>query len=104
MRGAPPQRVVLAHLMDQRPDPGIDPRPPARIPRFPAPVGPKTGPVPAHDRGRLDDNEGVKGPGTDPVQPGENQPIRRPQAQARRGPSQGDLKLLAKNGILGLKS
>lgn len=102
--GRPPQRVVLVHLMDQLPDPGIDPRPPARIARFPAPVGPKTGPLPAHDRGRLDDNERIKGLGTDPVQPGENQPIRRPQGQPCRCTAEGDHKLLAKNGILGLKS
>src|SRR6478752_9348607 len=50
-----PERVLNAHLLDQRTQMPVNLRAPAPIPRFPSPVTAKTSPMPAHQRLRPDD-------------------------------------------------
>jgi hypothetical protein len=50
-----PEPVLKAHASDQGPQLGGDGRSAAQVFRFPAPVMPKAGPMPAHHRFRLDD-------------------------------------------------
>src|SRR5882757_5300647 len=54
MRGAP-QLVLRNHLPDQRAQFNFDSRVLSSPPRFPTPIAAKTGPVPTHQRPRLDD-------------------------------------------------
>jgi hypothetical protein len=60
--------------------------------------------MPTHHRCRLDDDQSVKGARTNSIEPHKNQPICGPQEKLSRGPTQGNGKLVAKDGILGLKA
>src|SRR6476469_2555900 len=48
--GSAPERVIQAHLIDQRPELRLDLRAPSSIPRFPSPVTAKPSSMPAHPR------------------------------------------------------
>src|SRR5258706_6513838 len=54
MRGAPQKQILRAHLPDQRAQFNFDSRAPSSPPRFPTPIAAKAGPVPTHQRLRLD--------------------------------------------------
>jgi hypothetical protein len=60
IRGAPPKRILHAHLPDQHAQIRLDLRPPFRAARPPAPVAVKAGTMPAHERLRLDDRENLQ--------------------------------------------
>jgi hypothetical protein len=49
-----PKQILRAHLPDQRAQFKLDPRAPSSPPRFPTPIAAKAGPVPTHQRLRLD--------------------------------------------------
>ena len=55
--GGTPERVVGAHLRDQRPQLGINLGPPSAIARPPAPVAAKPSAMPLNERLRPDDLE-----------------------------------------------
>src|SRR5215831_4580259 len=59
MRGAP-QRVVDAHLPDQRTQPSLDRRPASRRSRLPAPIAAKARVVPVDERLGTDDGKYLK--------------------------------------------
>src|SRR5436305_1061432 len=52
-----PERVIVAHLTDERPQLYIDLRAPSPIPRLPAPIAAKPCSMPANQRLRTDDVE-----------------------------------------------
>src|SRR5665213_3093830 len=52
-----PKRILHAHPPDQRAEVRLDLRPPSPRARFPTPVTAKAGPMPPHERLRLDDRE-----------------------------------------------
>src|SRR6202165_5996986 len=54
MSGAPQKQILRAHLPDQRAQFNLDSRAPSSPPRFPTPIAAKAGPVPTHQRLRLD--------------------------------------------------
>src|ERR1700747_3861873 len=55
-----PKWVLDAHPPDQRAQLRLDWRPPSPSTRFPTPVAPKAGPMPAHERLRPDDCENLQ--------------------------------------------
>src|SRR3977135_2878674 len=59
MRGTPKQ-ILRAHLSDQRAQFNLDSRAPSSPPRFPTPIATKAGPVPTHQRLRLDNRNGLQ--------------------------------------------
>ena len=103
MRGAPPQRVVVADRPDQIPDVGRDRRP-ADTAQLATPVQTEAAPMPAHQRLRLEHNRGFKQRGEQPIQPDEDQAICSAQPEPRRGGALQDNKLLAQKCHLGFVS
>src|SRR6266404_2675812 len=55
-----PKPVVKAHPPDQRPQICSDLRPASQVPRFPAPIAPKTSTMPAHEGLGPDDHHGLE--------------------------------------------
>ncbi len=55
-----PERVLDAHLPDQRAEVRFDLRPPSPRARLPTPVAAKAGTMPPHERLRLDDREDLQ--------------------------------------------
>ena len=55
-----PKRVLDAHPPDQRTEVCLDLRPPSPRARFPTPITAKSGPMPTHERLRLDDREDLQ--------------------------------------------
>ena len=53
--GSAPERVIQAHLIDQRPELRLDLRAPSSIPRFPSPVTAKPSSMPTNERLRPND-------------------------------------------------
>jgi hypothetical protein len=49
-----PKPILRAHLLDQRAQFNLDSRAPSPPPRFPMPIATKAGPMPPHQRLRLD--------------------------------------------------
>src|SRR5450756_2463731 len=60
IRGAPPKRILDAHLSDQRKEVRLNLRPPSPGARLPTPVAAKAGTMPPHDSFRLDDREDLR--------------------------------------------
>jgi hypothetical protein len=54
---AHPKQILRAHLPDQRAQVRFDLRAPSPPPRFPPPVAAKAGPMPTHERFRLDNRD-----------------------------------------------
>src|SRR5664279_2936533 len=55
-----PKRILHAHLPDQCAEVRLDLRPPSPGARLPTPVTAKAGPMPTHERLRLDDREDLQ--------------------------------------------
>ena len=62
--------------------------------RFPAPEQAKTSAMPAQNRLRLDDREGIQNTRRDPIQADENQPIEGAQDRPLRRPSMHYVQLM----------
>jgi hypothetical protein len=56
----PPERVLDAHLSDQRSEVGLDLRSSSQWARLPAPVAAKAGPMPTHERLGTDNREDLQ--------------------------------------------
>jgi hypothetical protein len=56
----PPKRVLDAHPPDQRTKVRLDLRPPFPCARFPTPIAAKAGPMPPHERLRLNDRDDLQ--------------------------------------------
>ena len=74
-----PRGVGTPHIADQLPDLGIDSRPAAPASALSAPVGPESLPVPLHDRGRVDENEGSLPAWQNTAQPDPEEPVTVPE-------------------------
>src|SRR3977135_3881957 len=59
MRGSPKQ-ILRAHLSDQRAQFNLDSWAPSSPPRFPTPIATKAGPVPTHQRLRMDNRNDLQ--------------------------------------------
>ena len=70
-----PKRVGEAHIPDQLTNFERDLRSAAASARLPSPEQAKPGPVPADDRLRLDDQQGVQNAGCKPIKARENEPV-----------------------------
>ena len=97
MRGAPQKgfaRLIsrMRHL-----------RPPGSYSRFPAPEQAKTRAMPAQNRLRLDDREGIQNTRRDPIQADENQAIEGAQDRSLQRPSAQYVQLMAQSQVLGPK-
>lgn len=73
--GRAPQWVGNAHIPDQGPDFQGGFRSPCHRPGLPAPERPKSPPMPADHRLRLDNRQGIEGAGRQAIQPHKEQPI-----------------------------
>ena len=76
-----PQRVVAADCPDQITDVGRDRGLADTAARLPMPVQTEAAPMPAHQRLRLDDNRGFEHGREQPIEPDEDQAIRRAQPE-----------------------
>src|SRR5450759_4290 len=63
-----PKRILHAHLPDQRAVVRLGLRPPSPRARLPTPVAAKAGPMPPHERLRLDDREDLQNRRKPPIQ------------------------------------
>ena len=99
-----PKHILNTHPSDQRPQTGIDARPASQVPRFPAPIPAKARTMPAHQRLRPDDRDGLEDCRKPAIQLDEEQPIaiRELDATAHLALQHGQL--LPERGILRLKS
>jgi len=101
--GSAPERVIQAHLIDQRPELRLDLRAPSSIPRFPSPVTAKPSSMPAHQRLWPDDVKNLQYRREPAIQLDEEQAIAVGQPNpAPALPPQYD-QLLPKRRILRLK-
>src|SRR5690242_4829977 len=98
-----PQRVVAADCPDQIADVGPDRRPADTTARLATPVQAEATAMPAHQRLRLEDNRGFEQGGEQPIEPDENQAIRRAQPEPRRRRPLQDKELLAEKCQLGFE-
>ena len=55
-----PKQILRAHPPDQRAQFNLDTRPPSSPPRLPTPIAAKAGPVPTHQRLRLDNRDDLQ--------------------------------------------
>src|SRR4051812_41134338 len=98
-----PQRIRTAHLANERTQLGRDLRSANRVARSPAPIGPKAGTVPAHDRFRSNNRHRAKHRGEQPIKPNEQKSIHIAQMRALRYPSAKHIDLLPEDQDLGLE-
>src|SRR5215831_9743966 len=91
-RGAP-QRIVNAHLPDQRAQVRVDLRTASKAARFPTPVSAEPSPVPAHEGLRPDDRDGLQHRWKPPIQLDQKQaiPVREVNATAHLPPQYDQL-------------
>ena len=73
--GSAPERIGKADLPDQSPNFRRDAGPAGTPTRFPAPEGAKACPMPADNRFRLHDRDGVQNTRRDPIQADEDHTI-----------------------------
>ncbi len=99
-----PQRVLAAHLPDQRSNLGINPWTAADVARLPAPVGAETASVPADHGLRLDDDDRVEERWLQAIQPHHPLAIDVPQWHTLWVPAAQHYDLLAQEEILGFKA
>src|SRR3954451_4827713 len=95
-----PERICQAHLADQLPNFERHLGPADSSSRFPAPEHAKTSAMPAQNRLRLDDREGIQNTRRDPIQAYENQAIEAAQDRPLRRPSVQYIQLMAQGQVL----
>ena len=98
-----PKPVLKAHASDQRPQFRSDRRPTSVIPRFPAPVATKAGPMPAQQRLRLDDRHCLQDRREPAIKLDEEQPIAVRELDATAHLALQNDQLLSERGILCFK-
>ena len=101
-RGAP-QRIVLVHLPDQFAQLTADPWPSRPAARFPAPIGPKTHPMPPQDRVGLNDARQIEQVRPKPSHPYQRCPVNSTQPQTVRGPPHANIELMTEKKVLDFK-
>jgi len=103
MRGAPPERVLDAHLRISRPQFRVDLRPPAKRARLPTPAPTKAGLMPTHERLGTDDHEDLQDRWKLAIQLDKEQAIvvRKPDARMHHAAQHNQL--VSGHGILGFK-
>src|SRR3954453_6998152 len=95
-----PERICQAQLADQLPNFERHLGPADSSWRFPAPEHAKTSAMPAQNRLRLDDREGIQNMRRDPIQTDENQAIEGAQDRSLRRPSVQNIQLMAQSQVL----
>ncbi len=85
-RGAP-QRVLLAHPLDELAQLTVNFGPSWSPARFPAPIGPKPCSMPPQDRGRLNDVGQTEQAWPEPSHPYQQCPVKEPRSRHRRSSS-----------------
>src|SRR3954471_24779675 len=98
--GSAPERVSKAHLEDQLTNFEGHLRPAGSPSRFPAPEQAKTSAMPAQNRLRLDDREGIQNTRRDPIQADENQAIEGAQDRPLRRRSVQYIQLMTQSQVL----
>ena len=101
--GSAPQRVGEAHVADQLADFDRHFWPAAARARLPSPEQAKPGPMPADDRLRLDDHQGVQNVGCDAIQARKNEAIKIAENKPLRRFSSQHIKLVAQRHNLCLE-
>src|SRR5262245_29558807 len=101
--GGAPQRILLAHPLNEFAQAAIDPWSPRPPPRFPSPKGPEARTMPTQDRLGLNHVGRAKKAGPNPYQPDHKHSITVAQLETRRPPSQCDTQLMTEEQVLGFK-
>src|SRR6266478_2882089 len=99
-----PKPVVKAHPPDQRPQICSDLRPASQVPRFPAPIAPKTSTMPAHEGLGPDDHHGLEHRWKPTIQLDEKQAIAVRELDATAQLALEDDQLMPEHGIFCFKS
>jgi hypothetical protein len=99
-----PKPVVKAHPPDQRPQICSDLRPASQVPRFPAPIAPKTSTMPAHEGLGPDDHHGLEHRWKPTIQLDEEQAIAVRELDATAHLALQDDQLMPEHGIFCFKS
>jgi len=98
-----PKRICNAHLANEVADFSWDTRSPAPRSRFPAPIGPEPGAMPAEHGLRLDDLQGLENVGSQRVHAHEHQPVNAGQGQTARGLAAEHIQLVAEHENFGFE-
>src|SRR5262245_33185810 len=101
--GGAPQRILLAHPLNEFAQAAINPWSPRPPPRFPSPKGPEARTMPTQDRLGLNHVGRAKKAGPNPYQPDHKHSITVAQLETRRPPSQCDTQLMTEEQVLGFK-
>jgi hypothetical protein len=101
--GRAPERIGEAYIPDQLADFEWDLRSAYPRARLPSPEQAKPGPVPADNRLRLDDHQGVQNVGRDPIEARKNEAIKIVEDDPLRRFSAEDIELVAQRHILRLE-
>ena len=101
--GSAPQRVGEAHVTDQPTNFERHHWPAAASSRLPSPEQAKTRTMPADDRLRFDDHQGVQNARRNPIEAGKNEAIEVAEGKSLRGFSSEHVELVAQRQDLGLE-
>ena len=101
--GRSPKRVLDAHPPDQRAKVRLDLRPPSPWARFPTPITAKAGPMPPHERPRLNDHDDLQDRWKPSIQLDKEPAIMVGEPDATMQPAPQDNQLMSKHRVLGFK-
>ena len=101
MRGAP--LILLAHSSNEFPQLTVDFGPARLTARFPAPIGPKPGSMPAQNCVRLNNPGHNEQAWPSPSHPHQQRSVTPTQPQTMRCPPQGNIELMSQEEILDFK-
>jgi hypothetical protein len=99
-----PQRIVNAHLPDQRAQACVDLGPASKRAGFPTPVMAKAGPMPTHESLGTDDRDGTEDRWRPSIQQDQEQAIPICEPDATPHPALQHNQLMTERRVLGLKS